>query len=74
MLSFIPTGAGYQHSMVHGHKNEQRQQQHEIGRQWVSIEQGPSSNELVMFASPTRAPKVGRLHLTSYGPTIICNS
>ena len=40
MLSFIQTGAGYQHSMVHGHKNEQWHQQHEIGRQWVSVEQG----------------------------------
>ena len=25
-------------------------------------------------ATPTRVPKVGRLHLTSYGPTIICSS
>ena len=27
-----------------------------------------------LFASPTRAPKVGRLHLTGYGATIICSS
>ena len=27
-----------------------------------------------LFASPTRAPKVGRLHLTGYAATIICSS
>ena len=64
MLSFIPTGAGYQHSMVHGHKLGSMTRQY--GELWGIGH--------LMFASPTRAPKVGRLHLTSYGPTIICSS